>query len=76
MYIDFKSVDGFHTRIYMMIYDNFKYNDIWYKFGLCHDVAYWWYNMIILYDDLCDDEMSWGHGDGYVVLLAPMDDLW
>ena len=22
---------------------------------------------------LYDDEMSWGHGDGYVVLRAPMD---
>ena len=23
-----------------------------------------------------DDELSWGHGDSYVVLRAPMDDLW
>ena len=29
----------------------------------------WWNYTIILYDD----EMSWGHGDGYVVLQAPMD---
>ena len=29
------------------------------------------YYMIILYDD----EMSWEHGDGYVVLQAPMDGL-
>ena len=29
----------------------------------------WWYYMMILYDN----EMSWGHGDGYVVLRAPMD---
>ena len=27
--------------------------------------------MMILYDD----EMLWGHGDGYVVLWAPMDGL-
>ena len=24
---------------------------------------------------LYDDEMSWGHGDGYIVLRAPMDGL-
>ena len=38
----------------------------------------WWCYMMKLYDDimiLYDDEMSWGHGDGYVVLRAPMDDL-
>ena len=30
--------------------------------------------MMVLQDDmLYDDEMSWGHGDGYVVLRAPMD---
>ena len=29
----------------------------------------WWYYMMVL----CDDEMSWGHDDGYVVLRAPMD---
>ena len=27
--------------------------------------------MMVLYDD----EMSWGHGDGYVVLRALMDEL-
>ena len=40
MYTDFKSVDCFNTVKYMMIYDNFKYNDIRYNFGLRHDVAY------------------------------------
>ena len=29
--------------------------------------------MMISYVTLYDDEMSWGHGDGYVVLQAPMD---
>ena len=29
----------------------------------------WWYYIMVLYDD----EMSWGHEDGYVVLRAPMD---
>ena len=24
---------------------------------------------------LYDDEMSWGHGDGYIVLRAPMEKL-
>ena len=35
------------------------------------DDIIWWYYTMILYDD----EMSWGHGDGYVVLRAPMDGL-
>ena len=36
-------------------------------------------NYMMLYDDimiLYIDEMLWGHGDGYVVLWAPMDSLW
>ena len=51
-----------------------KNDDIWYDFNNAttwHIGRYiiWWYYMIILYDN----EMSWGQGDGYVVLRTPMD---
>ena len=49
------------------------YNDIWYDFDyatMWHiDDIRWWYYMMVL----CDDEMSWGHDDGYVVLRAFVD---
>ena len=44
---------------------------IWYGFD---DATTWYigiYYMMILYDD----EMSWGYGDSYIVLRAPMDRL-
>ena len=36
----------------------------WYVYNLYDEI----YTMI-----LYDDEMSWGYGDGYTVLQAPMD---
>ena len=89
MYTNFKFVDGFYMMIRFYdnndiiwwSYDNFIWlYMIW--FWWCHDVAYWyiyiyiiwWYYKLIYYMMvLYDDEMSWGHGDGYVVLWAPMD---
>ena len=84
MYTDFKCVDGFYMMIrfydnndIMILYDDLLiilYDDIWYDFD---DATMWHidiYYMMVLQDDmLYDDEMSWGHGDGYVVLRAPMD---
>ena len=71
----------------MILYDDLMiilYDDIWYDFWWHHDVAYWyiyiyiiwWYYKMIYYMiALYDDEISWGHGDGYVILQAPMDGL-
>ena len=42
----------------MILQDDILYDDIT-----------WWYFMMIVYDD----DMSWGHGDGYVVLRASMN---
>ena len=52
----------------MMIrfYDN---NDI-----MIYTMILWKYYIMVLQNDiLYDDEMSWGHGDGYVVLRASID---
>ena len=52
---------------------NMEYWYIYYIMILQDDILYdditWWYYMIILYDN----EMSWGYGDGYIVLQALMD---
>ena len=79
IYIEFKFVNDFNTLIYII---NFIYNEILCDFGfttMWHiDNIAWWCYMIKLCDDIMiiyDDEMSWGHGDGYIVLRAPMDGL-
>ena len=53
----------------MVLHDNM----IWYGFN---DAMIWLTDkyvhfIMILYDD----EMSWGHDDGYIVLRVPMDGL-
>ena len=60
------------TIIYNEILCDFCFATMWHI-----DNISWWCYIMKLYDDimiLYDDEMSWGHGDGYVVLRTLMDE--
>ena len=71
LYLLLKNVCGWFY-VTMMIYDMISMMP---RCGILVYILYdditWWYYMMILYDN----EMSWEHGGGYVVLRALMNGL-
>ena len=68
LYLLFQNICGwFYVK--MMIYDMILMMP---RCGILVDILYddiTWYYMMIFYNN----EMSWGHDDGYIVLRAPID---